>query len=195
MTRDVVPKLGYHKPALIESVFFPALQGDSGKMSSSDPNSSIFVTDTRKQIKTKINKYAFSGGQDTLEEQREKGANLDVDVPWKYLNFFMEDDEKLAEIGRNNLIGQVALIDGKPRSATCLAKGSSIVLECARDDFDRLFQAGSPFAFKIIDQVVIDLSKRPREANTQLHELYANPKQTLLLLHEAALNIQQTITA
>ena len=34
-----------------------------------------------------------------LEEQREKGANLDVDVPWKYLNFFMEDDEKLAEIG------------------------------------------------------------------------------------------------
>jgi len=99
MTRDVVPKLGYHKPALIESVFFPALQGDSGKMSSSDPNSSIFVTDTRKQIKTKINKYAFSGGQDTLEEQREKGANLDVDVPWKYLNFFMEDDEKLAEIG------------------------------------------------------------------------------------------------
>jgi len=99
MTRDVVPKLGYHKPALIESVFFPALQGDSGKMSSSDPNSSIFVTDTRKQIKTKINKYAFSGGQETLEEQREKGANLDVDVPWKYLNFFMEDDEKLAEIG------------------------------------------------------------------------------------------------
>ena len=24
---------------------------------------------------------------------------MDVDVPWKYLNFFMEDDEKLAEIG------------------------------------------------------------------------------------------------
>jgi CRP/FNR family transcriptional regulator, cyclic AMP receptor protein len=106
-----------------------------------------------------------------------------------------EQREKLAEIGRNNLIGQVALIDGKPRSATCLAKGASLVLECARDDFDRLFQAGSPFAFKIIDQVVIDLSKRLREANLQLHELYANPKQTLLLLHEAALNIQQTITA
>ena len=103
--------------------------------------------------------------------------------------------EKLAEIGSNNLIGQVALIGGKPRSATCLAKGPSLVLECARDDFDRLFQAGSPFAFKLIDQVVIDLSKRLREANVQLHELYANPKQTLLMLHEAALNIQQTITA
>lgn len=26
MTRDVAPRLGYHKPALIETLFFPALQ-------------------------------------------------------------------------------------------------------------------------------------------------------------------------
>lgn len=26
MTRDVAPRIGYHKPALIESLFFPALQ-------------------------------------------------------------------------------------------------------------------------------------------------------------------------
>ena len=29
MSRDVVPKHGYYKPALIGSIFFPALQGDS----------------------------------------------------------------------------------------------------------------------------------------------------------------------
>jgi len=34
-----------------------------------------------------------------LEEHRAKGANLDVDVPWKYLNFFEEDDDKLTRIG------------------------------------------------------------------------------------------------
>jgi len=107
MTRDVVPKLGFSKPSLIESIFFPALQGDSGKMSASDPNSSIFVTDSRKQIKTKINKYALSGGQQTVEEHREKGANLDVDVSWKYLNFFMEDDAKLAQIGEAYGKGQM----------------------------------------------------------------------------------------
>jgi tryptophanyl-tRNA synthetase len=33
-----------------------------------------------------------------LELQREKGANLDVDVPYQYLQFFMEDDDKLEEI-------------------------------------------------------------------------------------------------
>ncbi len=134
----------------------------------------------------------------TLCKEGDRGASFFIvakGVIEVYKELPNEQREKLAEIGRNNLIGQVALIDGKPRSATCLAKGSSLVLECARDDFDRLFQAGSPFAFKIINQVVIDLSKRLREANGQLHELYANPKQTLLLLHEAALNIQQTITA
>jgi len=103
--------------------------------------------------------------------------------------------EKLAEIGPDNLVGQVALIDGKPRSASCLARGPVIALECTRDDFSRLFQAGSPFALKIIDRVVVDLAKRLREANRQLHELYSNPTDTLRLLEQAALDIQQTISA
>eukprot|EP00878_Enallax_costatus_P005411 GHUV01005681.1.p1 GENE.GHUV01005681.1~~GHUV01005681.1.p1 ORF type:complete len:410 (+),score=109.21 GHUV01005681.1:839-2068(+) len=107
MTRDVAPRLGYMKPALIEARFFPALQGESGKMSASDPNSAVFVNDTAKQIKDKINKYAFSGGGATLEEHRANGANLDVDVPWKYLNFFMEDDSKLANIGREYGAGRM----------------------------------------------------------------------------------------
>lgn len=54
MTRDVAPKLGFPKPALIHSTFFPALQGAKTKMSASDANSSIYLTDTPKQIKTKV---------------------------------------------------------------------------------------------------------------------------------------------
>lgn len=54
MTRDVAPRIGQPKPALLHSVFFPALQGAQTKMSASDPNSSIFLTDTAKQIKTKV---------------------------------------------------------------------------------------------------------------------------------------------
>eukprot|EP00877_Chromochloris_zofingiensis_P001150 jgi/Chrzof1/11035/Cz05g21070.t1 len=98
MTRDVAPRLGHNKPALIEARFFPALQGESGKMSASDLSSAIFVNDTPKDIKNKINKYAFSGGGATLIEHQANGADLDVDVPWKYLRFFMEDDNKLDEI-------------------------------------------------------------------------------------------------
>lgn len=98
MTRDVAPRLGQPKPALIHSVFFPALQGAKSKMSASDPNSSIFLTDTPKQIKDKINKYAFSGGGQTIEEHRKNGANCDVDVSYQYMKFFMDNDERLEKI-------------------------------------------------------------------------------------------------
>ncbi|CAL5223036.1 g5491 [Coccomyxa viridis] len=114
MTRDVAPKLGYIKPALIESSFFPALQGEGGKMSASDPNSAIFVTDTAPQIKKKINKFAFSGGGADADEQREKGANLDVDVSWKYLQFFLDDDEELKKIGEQ--YGSGSMMTGKVKA-------------------------------------------------------------------------------
>ncbi|KAL4237252.1 Tryptophan--tRNA ligase [Mactra antiquata] len=107
MTRDVAPRMGCLKPALLHSTFFPALQGAQSKMSASDPNSSIFLTDTDKQIKTKVNKYAFSGGGTTTEEHREKGGNCDVDVSYQYLTFFMEDDERLAQIKKDYTSGEL----------------------------------------------------------------------------------------
>lgn len=62
---------------------------------------------TRDTGVSQINKYAFSGGGATLEDQRAKGANLDVDVSWKYLNFFMEDDLQLAKIGEEYASGRM----------------------------------------------------------------------------------------
>lgn len=100
MTRDVAPRLGLKKPALIHSKFFPALQGSQTKMSSSSTSATIMVSDTPKEVATKVKKYAFSGGQDTLERHRELGANLDVDVPYAYLRFFLEDDAELERVRR-----------------------------------------------------------------------------------------------
>ncbi|XP_006260768.3 tryptophan--tRNA ligase, cytoplasmic [Alligator mississippiensis] len=115
MTRDVAPRLGYPKPALLHSVFFPALQGAQTKMSASDPNSSIFLADTPKQIKTKINKHAFSGGKDTIEEHRKYGGNCDVDVSYMYLTFFLEDDDKLEQLKQAYTSG--ALLTGELKKA------------------------------------------------------------------------------
>jgi tryptophanyl-tRNA synthetase len=69
MTRDVAPRLHLSKPALLHCKFFPPLTGRGGKMSASVGTQAVFMTDTPKQIKTKINKHAFSGGQETLELQ------------------------------------------------------------------------------------------------------------------------------
>lgn len=98
MTRDVAPRLGYPKPALLHATFFPALQGSKTKMSASDNSTAIFLTDTAKQIKNKINKHAFSGGQATVEEHRQLGGNCEVDISYQWLRFFMEDDERLEQI-------------------------------------------------------------------------------------------------
>jgi tryptophanyl-tRNA synthetase len=98
MTRDVAPRLGYLKPALIHSKFFPALQGHKTKMSASSETSAVFLTDTPEQIKNKIVHHAFSGGQMSAEEQRRLGADVDVDVSYQWLTFFMDDDVKLNDI-------------------------------------------------------------------------------------------------
>jgi tryptophanyl-tRNA synthetase len=112
MTRDVANKLVSKKhvlsgkPALIHSKFFPPLQGATGKMSSSDSNSAIFLTDTQAEIERKIKAHAFSGGQDTKEKQRELGADLEVDVSYQWLRFFLEDDDELESIGKDYSTGQ-----------------------------------------------------------------------------------------
>jgi tyrosyl-tRNA synthetase len=56
--REFLPKIGYQKRIHLMNPLIPGL-GESGKMSSSEPNSKIDFDDTDKQIKKKINK-AFS---------------------------------------------------------------------------------------------------------------------------------------
>ncbi|KAJ3762610.1 tryptophanyl-tRNA synthetase [Lentinula raphanica] len=107
LTRDVAQKLKYPKPSLIHSKFFPALQGPQTKMSASDPNSSIYMTDKAAQIKNKINKHGFSGGQETEEEHRRLGGDTEVDVAYQYLTFFLEDDEELAKMGEDYRAGRL----------------------------------------------------------------------------------------
>lgn len=107
MTRDVAFKLQFPKPVCFYSKFFPALQGFSQKMSSSDATSAIFLKDTPKQIKDKINKYAFSGGKATVEEHRALGGDCSVDIAYHYLKYFFDDDAVFEEIGQKYTKGEM----------------------------------------------------------------------------------------
>ncbi len=100
VTRDVLPKIGHYKPASIHCRFLPGLGGmeTDGKMSASEDSSAIFVTDDPKTVRRKIMKYAFSGGQATVEEHRKLGGNPDIDTSFQWLTFFEEDDAKLKKI-------------------------------------------------------------------------------------------------
>jgi len=99
ITRDVAPKIGKPKPALIHNIMIPSLEGPGGKMSASSENGTIYTTDSPNLVKKKINKYAFSGGQPDVEQHRKLGGNPDVDVSYQYLRIFFEpDDNKLKSI-------------------------------------------------------------------------------------------------
>lgn len=116
VSRDVITKIGYDKPASIQCVFLPPLGGIGGKMGTSTIDAgvnTIFTTDSPEQIKKKINKYAFSGGQATIEEHRKKGGNPDVDVSFQYLRFFEEDDVKLEKIYEDYKSGELLTGDLK----------------------------------------------------------------------------------
>tara|TARA_Y100000310_G_scaffold337795_1_gene425812 strand:- start:820 stop:1884 length:1065 start_codon:yes stop_codon:yes gene_type:complete len=82
ISRDIASRFGYKKPAILHSNFLPGITGD--KMSTSKPNTAIFLNDNEKTIRKKANK-AFSGGQDTIEKHRKLGGNPEVDVSFIYL--------------------------------------------------------------------------------------------------------------
>ena len=100
LARDISQRIKQPRFMQISStyhMFIPGLGG--GKMSSSDPTSFIALTDDAKTVKNKVNKYAFSGGRDTVEEHRKHGGNPDIDISYQYLKMFFEpDDDKLKQI-------------------------------------------------------------------------------------------------
>jgi len=117
LTRDILPKLGHHKPASIQCSFLPPLTGANGKMSSSKHDTAIYTTDNAKEVEHKIKKYAFSGGKDTLEEHRRHGGNPYIDVSFQYLRHMFEpDDKKLRDI--HNAYKSGAMTSGELKQIT-----------------------------------------------------------------------------
>ncbi len=105
VTRDIAAKLGYYKPAQIHCRFLPGL-GAGGKMSASEPETSIFTMDPPEIVKRKI-WNAFTGGKGTAAEQRKTGADPTVCSIFQYYYFlFEEDDRKLATRERECRAGE-----------------------------------------------------------------------------------------
>lgn len=49
----------------------------------------------------------MSGGRETEEEQRRLGADLAKDIPFQYLEYFLEDEEELGRIRREYESGRM----------------------------------------------------------------------------------------
>lgn len=112
--------MGLMQPSSTYHQFAVGMTG--GKMSSSQPETTIFLNDSMKSIEKKI-KASFSGGQSTIEEHRSKGGNPEIDVAYQYLRyFFEEDDNELNKIREEYISGE--LLTGEIK-AICVDKATT----------------------------------------------------------------------
>ena len=111
--------MGLMQPASTYHQFAIGMTG--GKMSSSQPETTMFLNDSMKDIEKKI-KSSFSGGQATVEEHRAKGGNPDVDVAFQYLRYFFEENDNELERIRNEYVSG-DLLTGEIK-AICVEKAS-----------------------------------------------------------------------
>ena len=97
--------MGLMPPCSTYHRFVVGMTGD--KMSSSKPETTIFMHDSIEEMSKKV-KRAFSGGQATVEEHRRLGGDLSKDVAYQYLQFFFEEnDRELESIGRDYESGRL----------------------------------------------------------------------------------------
>ena len=116
--------MGLMQPSSTYHQFAVGMTG--GKMSSSMPETTIFLNDSMKTIEKKI-RSSFSGGQPTVEEHRKKGGNPEIDVAYQYLRyFFEEDDNELEKIREEYVSGK--LLTGEIKSI-CVEKAESWMKE------------------------------------------------------------------
>ncbi len=124
LARDVAARFqnefGFIPPSSTYHYLMPGLTGE--KMSSSRPETAIFLTDGVEEVKHKI-RDAFTGGQPTAEEQRRLGGDPDRCTVYKlYLYHLAPDDEELLSIREACKSGAMICGDCKSRAIEAMTE-------------------------------------------------------------------------
>lgn len=120
LTRDLARRISYN----LEIPSFLYFKHQSGlqkgqKMSSSNPYSAIFLSDTTKDVKYKIEK-TFTGGRNTLEEQRKKGGKPDLCKVYQIYQFHHPSDKFVLNIYKKCKKGKIMCKECKQKCTTFL---------------------------------------------------------------------------
>ncbi len=82
-----------------------------------------------------------------------------------------QNEKVLAGMVEKSFFGEMALLDGKPRSAAAVTTRASVLLKVPNTRFNAFMQTHPFAALKIVSQIACYLSIRLRDTNIRLAEL------------------------
>ncbi|EIK98242.1 cyclic nucleotide-binding protein [Pseudomonas sp. M47T1] len=81
------------------------------------------------------------------------------------------NDDRLVEVAslrKGRAFGEMAVLDGERRSATCVAAGDCVLLNLGKDSLDKMLNDAPKIAAKIIRSLAVSMSRRLRMVDGQL---------------------------
>ncbi|MBR56450.1 MAG: hypothetical protein CMH54_00160 [Myxococcales bacterium] len=74
----------------------------------------------------------------------------------------------ISQLGPGKILGEMALVDGEPRSASCIALVETELMVMADVDFNTLRKESPPLALKLVEDIARSLSQRLRLTSGEL---------------------------
>ncbi len=81
----------------------------------------------------------------------------------------------LAILGPGNVVGEMSLIEGGPRSATVEAVSECEIFQLNHETFDTMRKAQRPVAYKIILGLAATVCERRRQTDARVQEVFQDP--------------------
>lgn len=82
------------------------------------------------------------------------------------------ENVELSKLHKGRTIGEMAVLDGERRSATCIAATDCTLLILTKDELEKMMQEIPKVAAKVIRAIAISLSRRLRMADGKLVDLH-----------------------
>lgn len=92
--------------------------------------------------------------------------------------------EVLAELDPPTILGEMAVLESKPRSARAVAMKPSVLWAMSAEALAELAGTGNASAYKVMRWIARGLSDRLRHTNDKLIEIYAKPFKSIMELKE-----------
>jgi CRP/FNR family cyclic AMP-dependent transcriptional regulator len=112
--------------------------------------------------------------RETLIKINEKSSDLYIILAGRVV-IMTGDGDKLAEVGPGSVLGEMALIDNRPRSAEVICTGLTTVARIPAQSLRKFMWQNKDIGFVILANLARVLSGRLRQADAKIDELMGAP--------------------